>query len=340
MTWNDFGNNSNLFDTFLKFIIFGFFGFFCYLSNYPRHQIKIRPRIIHNGQIAIFIRSYPQSNRIPFFMNCGGLKLYNDFSIYFRVVNNPNCSFNLVEENFISELRKNFTFRYKLVPFRFRKQIDLLISTISSARECLSFQFRWCYIGSDDVCINHTNLYSYLQEINEKHNPFIDDVVFGHCINFWGLNYIQGGSGFLFSYVAISKFVSKFLFYFENQYSHFPRDEDITIGVYMKGMGYNMTYVSSSRFMGLKWNIIRSHQNYDSLPLCENKFKSGSCNDQIFKPEDIVFLHQAATKFEETISISSLFWNNSEVLYSDHSAKFPRICRLNFSHSDVNLLKT
>ena len=205
---------------------------------------------------------------------------------------------------------------------KFHSNIDRASKRAFSIDNFLLFnRKKWILILTDDTFVNVKKLGDYLNKIeNKKGNPFLKSIILGNCIPKGFLNgFLQGGSGYLFSYKAALEF-QKFSIDWVNKTI---QEDDVHFTKAINRIGLKIKECTSDAFMGHSISNISTelilNDKWDSFPQCNfSKKIFVVCEYFISSLKNIIFLHQSP-KAEITANLATKIFDGN---YSNNISWF------------------
>lgn len=156
----------------------------------------------------------------------------------------------------------------------------------------LNLECRWVLSTCDDVYIELSNLESFIDELESKYRPLHESVIKAHCLaNCGEVNYLQGGSGYIFS-----RYAAQLLYIARSQWLFSDTISDYLTPYWIKYLKIEFAETSNSRFVGHHFNeeeleIVRTHK-YHLLSKCPQHYFYVPCSSSKYQINQIAIFHK------------------------------------------------
>lgn len=205
---------------------------------------------------------------------------------------------------------------------------DRAIKRITGAKFFLdntNLEYYWTL--TDDTSIDMLAATKMIRELDQKNNPFYDNVLQGHCITSLQYTYLQGGAGYL-----MSRPVAKLLVDHADEWlEQIKADDDFYSNSIREWAGLTYQQTASHYFLGhiIKENFEHAFKQ-KVYPKC-NKTRDFFCGYSSSYPiSDIAIIHISDLNFHHTFlrKVNALKnMNNCSVRYVIEFPIFIKFCR-------------
>jgi hypothetical protein len=182
----------------------------------------------------------------------------------------------------------------------------------------------WLLVAIDDTYLNEKNLWHLLDILEEKWDPFVDQISTGQSHHDWGTFYPHGGSGLLYSRAWVDEFFRR-NFSFEAIHANNVRyTYDIATGL------INLNYFEKAIWIQHPWVSVVLPEQASMEALVSKKWASlGECPDgvSLVDAKDLVQFHISPFKMETAEFVQDLEFAPVEVKVFRPTAYGVRFCR-------------
>jgi hypothetical protein len=130
----------------------------------------------------------------------------------------------------------------------------------------------WLLVAIDDSYLNEKNLFHLLDMLEEKYDPFVDQISTGQSHHDWGTFYPHGGSGLLYSRAWVDEFFRRNFSFEQIHANNYRYTYDIATGL------INLNYFPNAIWIEHPWVAVVApdqdsmdalvHKNWDKVPPC------------------------------------------------------------------------
>ncbi|OHT09653.1 hypothetical protein TRFO_21371 [Tritrichomonas foetus] len=187
----------------------------------------------------------------------------------------------------------------------------------------------WYILMTDNAYIYTDNIGEMLRDFQTKYDPFKQSVVLGNCMSQGqSMAFLQGGTGWIMSRVAVRNFLS----ISEKWFNETKSAEDVHFAVAMKYMGLDIRESSTPYVIGQychreDFEMMEKSFNFTSLKPCPkmSTIMCKKCKPVLGQFRKIVFFHQLSLLriTYEPFPMSKY----PENLYWYMCGEFPHFCR-------------